>query len=447
MNTTSISPLDREVSGGLLGGLIALGLAGLISLGFLLFVLLWVVFRFRHFLKATANHCRFEQYSVLVANLLIVDLFQAASFTVSWHWIRLDKIVHGSTACYVQAGFLQMGDVASAFFVLAISVHTWMTILKDHKVGHKTFWGIIAGIWIVSICLTAIPPIVEGPDFFVPTAAWCWIEPKKKLERLLLHYLWVFIVEFGTAVVYIWITAVIYIRYLRGNTDHAELTHKRLQKIALYMVTFAGIYVVLTLPLASLRMYTMATNQDVSFGWFIFAGVFLSLCGLCDGLLYTFTRKVGFVDPDTLMFPVVDPHTGEEVLVGRNAEIRNGVEIPLQDNANGQDLPRCASAKGPLPSAGLSNVRNSGASSQAGLLSSSVENFAAHRPISPASPLSRSDRDAHNLAAARAYRDNAYRENMAAIAQMPAPAHVQGQYNLERPKKEFGGDEKPGSAF
>ena len=131
-------------------------------------------------------------------------------------------------------------------------------------------------------------------------------------ERLYLHYLWIFIVEFGTVAIYAHIFF-----HLKGrlrsiiNNDTAKLS-----RATRFMIMYPATYVILTvrsilfhirsishetnaqaqLPIAIGRMVTMAgvTLPDV---FFCIAGSFLTSCGWVDALLYTLTRRV-FVNGD-----------------------------------------------------------------------------------------------------------------------------------------------------
>jgi hypothetical protein len=118
------------------------------------------------------------------------------------------------------------------------------------------------------------------------------VNPKYNGIRLWLHYFWIFVFEFGTVVVY---TAMILALRVRVQTNFyrsAERT-RHAQDAAKLMIAYPIIYVVCTLPLATLRMYSMA-NPDIkiSGGWFCFAGAMITSNGWLDVLLYTMTRRI-----------------------------------------------------------------------------------------------------------------------------------------------------------
>jgi hypothetical protein len=115
----------------------------------------------------------------------------------------------------------------------------------------------------------------------------CWISPDYKDERLYLHYLWIFIVEFGTVLIY----AHIFV-HLRGRLDTIMSNDtSKLSRATKFMIMYPTAYVILTLPLAIGRMVSMrGVNMPDKF--YFIAGSFLTSCGWVDALLYTLTRRV-----------------------------------------------------------------------------------------------------------------------------------------------------------
>ena len=102
-----------------------------------------------------------------------------------------------------------------------------------------------------------------------------------------LHYLWIFIIEFGTIAIY----GHVFI-HLRGriqsiiNNDTTKLT-----RATKFMVMYPAVYVILTLPIAVGRMVAM-TGTLMPDVFFCIAGSLLTSCGWIDALLYTLTRRI-----------------------------------------------------------------------------------------------------------------------------------------------------------
>jgi hypothetical protein len=106
-------------------------------------------------------------------------------------------------------------------------------------------------------------------------------------ERLWLHYLWIFIVEFGTMAIYAHLFF-----HLRGRIRSVVANNtSKLSRATKFMVLYPTVYVILTLPLAIGRMVVM-TGHDMPDVFFVIAGCLLTSCGWVDALLYALTRRV-----------------------------------------------------------------------------------------------------------------------------------------------------------
>jgi hypothetical protein len=229
----------------------------------------------------------YNQYIILIYNLLLADLQQSIAFSISIHWLRLNKILAPTAPCFMQAWFMHLGDVASGFFVLAIAIHTWVSVVKSYKMPYKWFVVAILFIWLAALTLTVLGPAAFGSRFFARAGGWCWVSADFEKERLYLHYLWIFIFEFGTMAIYSHIFV-----HLRGrirsimNNDTTKLF-----RATKFMVLYPAVYVILTLPIAVGRMVVM-TGTDMPDTFFCVAGTLLTSCGWIDALLYTLTRRV-----------------------------------------------------------------------------------------------------------------------------------------------------------
>jgi hypothetical protein len=229
----------------------------------------------------------YNQYVILIYNLLLADLQQSIAFSISFHWLRLGKILAPTAPCFLQAWFLNIGDVASGFFVLAIAVHTWLGVVKGYKLPYMWFVVSILGVWLTALVLTMLGPAMHQDRFFTRAGGWCWISVNYQDERLWLHYLWIFIVQFGTIAIYghVFIHLRGRIRSIMSN-DTSKLT-----RATKFMVMYPFVYLLLTLPIAIGRMIAM-TGKTLPETFFVVAGVLLTSCGWIDALLYTLTRRI-----------------------------------------------------------------------------------------------------------------------------------------------------------
>lgn len=148
----SLEPLPSDLR----DGLIPVAVLAMLSVGATLTLISFIVYRLITWRMHYRTFIGYNQYVLLVLNLLIADMQQSSAFLVSWHWIRLDAILAPSAPCFAQAWLLHSGDVSSGFFVLAIAVHTFITAVSGKRIGHKTFFAVIVCIWCFAYLLTGI---------------------------------------------------------------------------------------------------------------------------------------------------------------------------------------------------------------------------------------------------------------------------------------------------
>ncbi|KAF2110210.1 G protein-coupled glucose receptor regulating Gpa2-domain-containing protein [Lophiotrema nucula] len=268
-------------------GLIPVALCAMLSLISVTALLAFITHRLISWRKHYKEYVGYNQYVILIYNLLLADLQQSIAFSISFNWLRINKILAPTAPCFIQAWFLHIGDVASGFFVLAIAVHTWMGVVKGYKLPYTWFVVSICCIWFAALLLTIVGPLMHGNRFFARAGGWCWVSVEYEKERLWLHYLWIFIVEFGTIAIYGHIFF-----HLRGRIRsilHNDTT--KLSRATKFMVMYPAVYVVLTLPIAVGRMVAM-TGGKLPDVFFCVAGTLLTSCGWVDALLYALTRRV-----------------------------------------------------------------------------------------------------------------------------------------------------------
>ncbi|KAJ5677224.1 uncharacterized protein N7477_002857 [Penicillium maclennaniae] len=241
----------------------------------------------------------YNQYIVLIYNLILADFQQSLAFLICLKWIATDKISSGTAGCFLQGLWLQIGDPGSGLFVLAIAFHTFLLVVWGKKLSHRTFCWFVIGVWAFIALMVIIPLGMYGADVFIPSGAWCWISEEYETVRLWTHYIWIFLAEFGTVCLY----AIMYFQLRRqiaasailGNSQLESL--KRLRRVVGYMTIYPIVYIVLSLPLAAGRMAT-ANSSTPPITFFCCAGAIMTSSGLVDVTLYTLTRRALIVDSE-----------------------------------------------------------------------------------------------------------------------------------------------------
>ncbi len=178
-------------------------------------------------------------------------------------------------------------------------------------------------------------------------------------SRLWSHYLWIFIFEFGSIVIYI--TTFIIVRKritafrFPGNTTHASTgrvkqsqnsRNARINRATLYMILYPAAYFVCTGPALVARIYTMNTGKTYPVWYLILAASLLTSAGWIDSLLYTLTRRI-FVDSHNNSSsashnyirsigggysnsrPLERSGTDEDLFVPRGDESNKSVSVPM----------------------------------------------------------------------------------------------------------------------
>lgn len=93
---------------------------------------------------------------VLIYMLLIADIIQSASFIPNLVWVRQNAIIVRSDTCWGQGWLRSQGDMASSLFAAAVSINTYVMVVRRHTIPPKTLWTIVGTIWTFSFLIVAL---------------------------------------------------------------------------------------------------------------------------------------------------------------------------------------------------------------------------------------------------------------------------------------------------
>lgn len=167
-SSANLDPLPE----GIRNGMIAMGTFGLVSAVSTSTLMGFIIHRMVCWRKYYYTPFATNQVFVLICNLLLADFHQAISFVISFHWIARNKLVGPSAVCFTQGWLIQIGNVSSGLWVLAIAIHTLINVVAKRTFPHRTFVTAVILVWAFSLAITAIGPIMSQDSFFVPTGAW-----------------------------------------------------------------------------------------------------------------------------------------------------------------------------------------------------------------------------------------------------------------------------------
>lgn len=182
----SVDPLP----GDLRTALLPVAIMGLVSFISTFGLLCFITYRMLAWKKYYRTFPGYNQYLLLIYNLLLADFQQSIAFLLSFHWIAKNSILAPTAACFIQGWMVQVGDVGSGIWVLAIALHTWYSV-TGRKLGYRSFTCYLVLVWAFIILLAIIGPIAHKNTYFVNTGAWVGNSPlysTNLLKTLLIQY-------------------------------------------------------------------------------------------------------------------------------------------------------------------------------------------------------------------------------------------------------------------
>lgn len=161
--SSSLDPLPKDIR----NGMIAMGIVGLLSTISTLALFLFITYRMIYWKRFFNAPLARNQAFVLIYNLLLADLHQALSFLFSFWWISQNKLVGPNRICDAQGWLIQVGDVSSGLWVLAIAVHTFISLVAQKQVPHGIFVAAVCLVWAFVLALAGSGPARSPDAFFV----------------------------------------------------------------------------------------------------------------------------------------------------------------------------------------------------------------------------------------------------------------------------------------
>ena len=111
----------------------------------------------------------------IFVSLLCANYLQAIASMMDIQWI-MDGAVEGGSFCGVQGALKNAGNVAAAFWSVALSVHVFILLFLRKNMSHATCTALVVGGWsfvifVPVIGVTAIQTTARGP-YFGPSGYW-----------------------------------------------------------------------------------------------------------------------------------------------------------------------------------------------------------------------------------------------------------------------------------
>lgn len=118
-----------------------------------------------------------NQFLILVHNLLLADMLQAAAILLSGVWVANDGIQVQTSTCFAQGFLAVAGDLSSSCFITLIAIHTYLSVVRGYRPPQWVIYVCCVAIWTFALSFTGVPIAVtqNGRDeggYFLRVGAW-----------------------------------------------------------------------------------------------------------------------------------------------------------------------------------------------------------------------------------------------------------------------------------
>jgi hypothetical protein len=163
-----ISPLPGVVRKGLVAIILIASLSAVTTFALLILLTYRMITWRSHY----SRYLGYNQYIILIYQLILADLQHALGYLISVKWLMEDRMTADSWTCFGQGMWLQLANPGSGLFVLAIAVHTYLAVMLNRKLSHRAFVACIISIWAFMVAMVIIPIAIHGREAMVPSGAW-----------------------------------------------------------------------------------------------------------------------------------------------------------------------------------------------------------------------------------------------------------------------------------
>jgi hypothetical protein len=251
-------------------------------------------------------HTQLGLYSIC---LLASNMFTSLGGLLEISWAAGRGIQEGST-CTAQAVLMQIGNISTAFFTVAIAIHSFDSLVLHNR--HTMWIGVLVMVagWVLAVVIATAPLLVHqslGPLYGI-SALSCGVKRVYAKQQFLFHLLPIFLASVISVILYSLIFLVLrgtlafkgglrvrlnpYVRWC-GRVGNNEEYHRFMNTIAKSMLWYPFAYILLLLPYSITRLVDLS-GFKVSPGGNIFALCCWSLQGLVNVfLLYNTFRVIG----------------------------------------------------------------------------------------------------------------------------------------------------------
>ncbi|KAJ3970390.1 hypothetical protein EV361DRAFT_916080 [Lentinula raphanica] len=234
------------------------------------------------------------QLGYYAACLLIANMINGIAGLLGLPFL-VNHAITDNALCTSQAAVMQVGNIGTAYFTVAIAFHTFNSLVLRKRQSFYVYGPTIVLGWAISLVLGFLPLISNMGPVYGPSGLACGVRETLKIQLFFFHLLPIFLGALFSAILYTLIFLVLrgYI-VIRGGVSlvTSDSTYQHfVSSIARSMLWYPAAYIVLLVPYSVTRLLVLR-GYVVPFQAMVFAFVCWFALGVVNALLLFNTFRV-----------------------------------------------------------------------------------------------------------------------------------------------------------
>jgi hypothetical protein len=232
------------------------------------------------------------QLGYYAACLLIANMISAIAGLMGLPFL-LNHAITDNAICTSQAAVMQVGNIATAYFTVAIAIHTFNSLVLRKRQSIRVYGPTIIFGWAVSLAVAFIPLIPRMGPVYGPSGLACGVRPTFPWHLFFFHLLPIFVAAVLSGILYTLIFLVLRgSKGLRITKDHSNSSYQQfVANIAQSMLWYPAAYILLLVPYSITRSLGIA-GAVIPFQVMVFAFVCWFTLGVVNALLLFNTFRI-----------------------------------------------------------------------------------------------------------------------------------------------------------
>ncbi|KAJ3876065.1 hypothetical protein F5051DRAFT_454109 [Lentinula edodes] len=233
------------------------------------------------------------QLGYYAACLLIANMINGIAGLLGLPFL-VNRAITDNAICTSQAAVMQVGNIATAYFTVAIAFHTFNSLVLRKRQSIYVYGPTILLGWVVSLVLGFLPLISNLGPVYGPSGLACGVRASLKMQLFFFHLLPIFLAAVLSAILYTLIFLVLrgFIAIKGGVRVTSDSTYQQfVTSIARSMLWYPAAYILLLVPYSVTRLLSIR-GFVIPFQVTVFAFVCWFALGIADALLLFNTFRV-----------------------------------------------------------------------------------------------------------------------------------------------------------